>query len=87
MLGFITSDPVAYIFLFLEAVTGRRQMTVKLPNGGFTLSLEVANLSRVIRKRGSGRACTLRCHHGHHGALRSGGQAFLRASSVMSFWQ
>lgn len=53
-------------------------MTVKLPNREFTLFLEVANVNKVIRKRCTGRACTLRCH----GALRSRGQAVLRPSAV-----
>lgn len=62
------------------------QMTVKLPNAEYTLLLEVANVNKVIGKRCTRRACTLRWHSGHHGALRSRWQALLRASAVMSFW-
>lgn len=60
-------------------------MTAKLPNEEFTLLLAVANVNKIIRKRCTGRACTLRWHSGHHGALRSREQA-LRASAVRSFW-
>lgn len=87
VLGFVILDPVVYI-LFFEAKTRRRQMTVKLLNGRFTLFLEVANVSKVIRKRCTGRACTLRYHIlGTMGPRGVGGQALLRASAVMSFWQ
>lgn len=59
---------------------------MKLPNREFIFFLELANVKKLIRKRCTGRACILKCHSGHHGALRSRGQA-LRASAVMSFWQ
>lgn len=74
-----------YFIVLLNAVTGRRQMTVQLPNGEFTLFLKVANLSKVIREQCLRGTCTMSCHPGILGilvALRSGGQEFPRASAA-----
>lgn len=76
-----------YFIVLLNAVTGRRQMTVQLPNGEVTLFLEVANLSKAIREQCLRGTCTMSCHPGILVALRSGGQEFPRASAAMSFGQ
>lgn len=75
----------SYFVVLLGAVTGRRQRTAKLPNREFTLFLEVANLSKAIRKRCLRGACTLRWRPRILVALRIA--VFPRAPAVVRFWQ